>query len=215
MIISIRTSLQIIAAGQTEQLTHWIADAGYGLALLTMLLQLLFAAKYALAVRTLLQKQAADGHVRGGLFAAPSFSRGHSLFSSRVEGNRGNRGQPVSQADQGKDLGLASAASGAQASGAQGLESAGGDGSGVCWRVGQRWDRFADWLDAKVGWSPGCRKLPLDRLKVIGRSSPLRPRHRGSARCPYVPLRCASHSSPSASAMMRHSGAATAPNPTH
>jgi hypothetical protein len=161
--ISIRTSLQIIAAGQTEQLTHWIADAGYGLALLTMLLQLLFAAKYALAVRTLLQKQAADGHMRGGLFAAPSFSRGRSLFSSRVEGNRG---QLVSQADQGEDLGLASAASGAQASGAQGLESAGGDGSGVCWRVGQRWDRFADWLDAKVGWSPGCRKLELERLKV-------------------------------------------------
>ena len=151
--ISIRTSLQLLSnpAGQAAPVRHWITDLGFGLALLTTLLQLLFAAKYALAVRTLLQKQAADGHERAGLLAAPSF------LGSLLDGG------------------------GAQGGGGKGPLCEGCAES--AWRVGQRWDRFADRLDAKVGWSPGCRKLPLGRLKV---SRPARPH----------PTPCSPHSYP-------------------
>ena len=32
-------------------------------------------------------------------------------------------------------------------------------------RLGRRWDRFADWLDERIGWAPGCRKMPPTRLR--------------------------------------------------
>ena len=161
--------------------------------------------RYALAVRTLLQKQEADGQVRENLMHAPSFlrTRGRSLAPSRFSRRVSRADQRVSRAfsqvevamppgqlvchseDVDHDCGgsgeaAASAASDggadkgrrvARARAARAVRTPDVDrptprSEGVLGRVGQRWDRFADWLHDKVGWSPGCRTLELVRLQA-------------------------------------------------
>ena len=71
--ISVRLSVQMMVARRDEDAGGVIGFVGFWVAVLTVLMQLLFMAKYALNMRSLLRKQAADGHVRGGLLRAPSF----------------------------------------------------------------------------------------------------------------------------------------------
>ena len=92
--ISIRTSLQMLGQEETANadVSHWINALGFYLAIITVLLQLLFAAKYALAVRTLLRKQEDAGRVRENLLTVPSFLRSRSLAPNLLGISRSDEG---------------------------------------------------------------------------------------------------------------------------
>ena len=143
-------------------------------------------------VRTLQQKLAADAGLRGHLRASPSFLPGKSMLSKKsMRPSQKRRAKLVAQpsATQGPGPspgpgGILPGASGRGSHGEDGIDAGLAAPSSARHRpttqppragmgrvgrslkeLGERWDRLADALDARFGWSPGCRKLPPTRLR--------------------------------------------------
>ena len=135
-------------------------------------------------VRTLQQKLAADAGLRGHLRASPSFLPGKSMLSKKsMRPSQKRRAELVAQPSAGPGPG-GPGASGRGSHGEDGIDAglaapssarhrpttqqqrAGTGGVGRSLKeLGERWDRFADALEARFGWSPGCRTLPPTRLR--------------------------------------------------
>ena len=219
--ISVRACVQLIAAWGEG---GWVGRLGGWVAVVAVVLQVVFVAKYGLSVRTLRccslplgassapcrcvcppplpnvqwqvrtlqQKLAADAGLRGHLRASPSFLPGKSMLSKKsMRPSQKRRAKLVAQpsATQGPGPspgpgGILPGASGRGSHGEDGIDAGLAAPSSARHRpttqppragmgrvgrslkeLGERWDRLADALDARFGWSPGCRKLPPTRLR--------------------------------------------------
>ena len=81
-----------------------------------------------------------------------------------------SRASPTSPAKRsgGGPTGRGGHGEGADGGGAEGEGEGGGGGGGggACSRLGERWDRLADEMQARFGWAPGGRTLPRARLEA-------------------------------------------------
>ena len=171
--ISVRASVQLMAAWDEG---GWVGQMGGWVAVLACLLQVAFIAKYFLAVRTLKQKLRSDAGVRGALRSSPSFLPGRSICTrAKAMASRKNQARLVGGAASGAAADAAKCADREMSCGNRAEDSIDTGlaerskhiAAGVAeflHRLGQRWDRFTDWLDDRIGWSPGCRKMPPTRL---------------------------------------------------
>ena len=168
VVVSVRASVQLIT--QIDEV-GWIGVVGAWAAVGCCAMQLLFIGKYALSMRQLLLKRAAEGQTRGNLFRAPSFlhdpRNNMNGLPSFLRG-RGRVGTPVRQAGNagsaGPRPGLRRHMTGRWVDRQAAVQGRREDST--CARLGKQWDAFTDWLDGRMGWSPGGRKLPLVRLKA-------------------------------------------------